>query len=135
MLGPLLLPDFHVFWKKKSPSNCISHLSSLDLFAFKDQVIFVYMSALNIELATPQLFRVVSVLVLVRNMTCGLLKSSAVFAFSLLWGLSFGRFRWGQCLLILGFTSLFFFPLSFLHNILPLREPRRRGKGRSLRRL
>ncbi len=133
MFGPLLLPDFHVFWKKKSPSNYIGHLPSPDIFAVQDRIIFIYRSTLDKESTTPRLFLVFSVLMFVRNMTCGLLKSSAVFAFSLLWSLSFGSLRWGQCLLIPGFTSLFFPPFPFLHNILPLREPQRRGKRRSLR--
>ena len=128
MFGPLLLPDFHIFWRKKSPL-----LPSPDIFALQDRIIFIYSSAINKESTTPWLFRVISVLVLVRNITCGLLKSSAVFALFFLWGLSFGSFRWGQCLLIPDFTSLFFSPFPFSHNILPLRKPRRRGKRRSLR--
>ena len=133
MFGPLLLPDFHVFWKKKSPSNRIGHLPSPDIFALQERIIFIYKSVINKESTTPRLFQVVLVLVLVRNMTRGLLKSSVVFAVSFLWGLSFGSLEWGQWLLIYGFTSLFFSPFPFPHNILPLREPRRRGKMRSFR--
>jgi hypothetical protein len=90
MLGPFLLPDFHVFWKKKSPSNRIGHLPSQDIFALKDRIILIYRSALNKELTTPWLFQVVSVLVLVRNMTCGLLKSLAFLLFPFFGALSLG---------------------------------------------
>ena len=135
LLRPLFLPNLHVFWKEKSPPNSICHLSSPNLFAFEDQIFFVYRPALNVELTLPRLFRVVSVLMFMRHMTCGLLKSSTIFVFSLFgWGFSFGRFGEGQSLLTPGFSNFFFSPLPLPHYELPLREPRRRREGKSLRR-
>ena len=78
---------------------------------------------------TPLLFWIVSVLDLLRNLTCGLLKSSGRFAFAffrrglLLEGLGQGQLLPSLILIVLFLSS---FPLP-PHYILPLKKPKRRG--------
>jgi hypothetical protein len=111
MLGFLLLPDFHVFWKEKSLSNCVGHLSTPDTSTLQDRVSFVYSSTINEKNTTPRLFWIVSVLDLLRNLTCGLLKSSGRLAFALfrrgllLEGLGRGQLLSSLILIVLFYSS------------------------------
>ena len=111
-------------------------MSTKDVLSFPDRIIFIHRSAIYIKFTLPRRRQFFLMFAFMRNMTDGLLGSSAILTSSLFErGLGRGRFSVDQGLLLFCYSSFFLSLPPLFHNGFSLREPGSKGNIRSFRRL